>query len=225
MLVQRHGPMVQSVCRTLLGDAHDAEDAFQATFLVLARRGGAIREREALASWLYGVACRVAARSRAAAGRRRSLERQAAIQRAHSGRDVQEPTNSLPEFFEEVDRLPGRYRAPIVLCYLEGHSHEQAAETIGCPLRTLQTRLLRAKARLRTRLVRRGLAPAVGLLAMETLATECRHGQSGLALPLELIESTTREAIAFAAGRGTDCHHDGPALRRRFAGSGSAQLP
>ena len=96
------------------------------------------------------------------------------IHRFEESRLAVEPAESLPELFEEVDRLPERYRAPIVLCYLEGQSHEQAAGLLRCPLRTLQTRLLRAKARLRSRLIRRGLAPAIGTLVVDRLADQGR---------------------------------------------------
>ncbi|MFO0893242.1 MAG: sigma-70 family RNA polymerase sigma factor, partial [Isosphaeraceae bacterium] len=201
LVVRRHAAMVRRVCQMTLGEAADVDDAVQATFLVLARRAAAIRDREAVASWLYGVAFRTAARARVARAKRTSLERQVAIQRARVGAtsDVPESQSILPELLEEVERLPVRYRNPIVLCYLEGQSHQQAAETLGCPLRTLQTRLLRAKAKLRTRLVRRGLAPTAILLALEGLAEDAAAG--GLTSPVGLIENTTRAAIAFAASR------------------------
>src|SRR5882762_2370923 len=116
-LVERHGPMVHGVCRRLLRDAHDAEDAFQATFLVLVRRAGQLRQRELLANWLYGVAQRVALRARALVARRRQREGQAV-------EDVQAapvPERNLePLVQEEVGRLPARYRGPVVLCYLQG---------------------------------------------------------------------------------------------------------
>ena len=198
LLVRRHGPMVQGVCRAMLHDHNDVDDAFQASFLVLARRAGAIRERDAVASWLYGVACRVAARARADASRRRSLERHAALKRHESTPAQTELIVATPELFEEVQRLPERYRAPIVLCYLEGQTHEQASGTLCCPVRTLQTRLLRAKARLRSRLIRRGLAPSAGLIAAERLATD-----ADASLPPAVVESTTRAASEFAASRGT----------------------
>jgi RNA polymerase sigma factor (sigma-70 family) len=201
VLVRRHGPMVQNVCRKLLRDSQSAEDAFQATFLVLARRAGSIRERDAVASWLFGVASRVAARARADAGRRRSLERRAAEQRLERTELALDPMDLSAELFEEVHRLPDRYRAPVVLCYLEGLSHEQAAGTLRCPVRTLQTRLLRAKARLRTRLIKRGLAPAVGMLAVERLASEA-GAVTAASLPFAMIDPTTHAATGFAMSRG-----------------------
>jgi RNA polymerase sigma factor (sigma-70 family) len=200
VLVRRHGPMVQSVCRKLLRDSHGAEDAFQATFLVLARRASSIRERDAVASWLFGVASRVAARARADAERVRALERRVAEQRLESTQPSTDSTDLSAELFAEVHRLPERYQAPIILCYLEGHTHEQAAATLRCPVRSLQTRLLRAKARLRTRLIKRGLAPAIGMLAAEHLRSKS-GAAAAASLPFALIESTTRAATGFALAR------------------------
>ena len=194
-LMDRHGPMVRSVCRSMLRDAHEADDAFQATFLVLARRASAIRRRDAVASWLYGVACRVATRARTDAARRRLLESYLADRASYEASMAQRPGEPLPEVLEEVERLPERYRAPIVLCYLEGQSHEQAAQMLGCPLRTLQTRLQRGKARLRDRLVSRGLAPAAGLLAMGIESAEAAPAGS---VPTVLSESTARASVQFA---------------------------
>ena len=157
-IVHRHGPMVRDVCRRVLGDPHDAEDAAQATFLVLARRAGTVRASGSLASWLYGVARRVSARVRADTARRRSIEARAVAMEGILPADP-EP---WAELYEEVDRLPAHYRAPIVLFHLEGLTCEQAAAQLRCPVRTVQTRLTRGRARLRERLARRGLgAPAL----------------------------------------------------------------
>ncbi len=198
-LVERHGPMVRAVCRSMLGDRDEADDAFQATFLVLARRAGSIRRRDAVGSWLYGVACRVSARARSDAGRRRMLERflveRARIESTSSDR----PSEPIPELLEEVERLPERYRAPLVLCYLEGRSHEQAARILGCPMRTVATRLQRGKAKLRTRLVRRGLAPAVGLVAMGVESASAAPAVLAGSVPSALCESTARASVQFAA--------------------------
>ena len=199
VLVDRHGPMVRSLCRSLLGDLHEADDAFQATFLVLARRAGSIRDKEAVASWLYGIAYRVCMRIRTEATRRRSLSQHLAERARHDDTTgTAQPAEHIPELFEEVARLPDRYRAPIVLCYLEGQTHEQAARALRCPLRTLQTRLLRAKAKLRARLERRGLAPTVGLLAAG-IATAESSAAVAPALPAALAESTAHAAAQFAA--------------------------
>ncbi len=200
-LVDRHGPMVRTVCRSMLGDPHEADDAFQATFLVLARRAGSIRKGDAVASWLYGVARRVAVRARGEAARRRLLERYL-VQRARSELSrAGSPAEPMPELLEEVERLPERYRAPIVLCYLEGQSHEQAALVLGCAIRTVQTRLQRGRAKLRTRLVRRGLAPATVLAALGVESAEAAAPALTGSIPAALSESTARASVQFAAAR------------------------
>src|SRR5271156_4390998 len=133
-LVERHGPMVLRVCRQILGDADEAEDAFQATFLVLAERAGSVRKRESVASWLYGIAQRVARRSRAVSARRREHERRRGVMVGQDKLSVTDPHPSehWPELHEEVDRLPQHYREAIVLCYLEGLTTEVAARRLGC---------------------------------------------------------------------------------------------
>jgi len=192
-LVVRHGPMVLDVCRNVLRDPHDAQDAFQATFLVLASRAGSIRRRDALASWLLGVARRVAARSRADLARRRAYEGRAAEMRAPHEADRRE---SWPELHEEIGRLPERYRGPVVLCYLEGLSTEAAALRLGCPKGTVLSRLARARDKLRLGLTRRGVAlPAAALTAvLSSRSASARISPS-------LCDITTRAAIHFAAGQ------------------------
>lgn len=161
-LVGRHGPMVLQVCRGVLRDKHAAEDAFQATFLVLARRAGSIRERDSVASWLHGVALRVARHARADEARRRRLERAAAGRPA--ARVEVEPGDDLgARLLEEIGRLPERDRAAVVLCDLEGQTSEDAARALGWPVGTLKNRLSRARRRLRDRLTRLGLAPGAPL--------------------------------------------------------------
>ena len=161
-LVERHGPMVLGVCRDVLHDFHDAEDAAQATFLVLARNAGSIRWAESVGSWLFGVALRVAARSKADVARRRAIERRAGeMSSRHAGNG---PVDLVADLLHELGTLPERYRAPIVLCHLEGFSNEQAAGQLGLPVRTVQRRLSQGRERLRARLVRRGADPAVGVL-------------------------------------------------------------
>ncbi len=220
-LVNRHGPMVRSVCRSMLRDPHEADDAFQATFLVLARRAGAIRRRDAVGSWLYGiVACRVAAWPvRRLCARRRLLVRYLAEQASHEPPTVR-PPNEIPET-PEVPRkrwvaraLVPRYR----LGYLEGQSHEQAARVLGCPMRTVETRLQRGKARLRDHLIQRGLVPAAGWpwasnssrLQAPSWRGWCRQA---------LFETTTRPG---AVRRDT---HRGSRLVRLGAGPGRAPRP
>ena len=157
-LVERHGPMVLRACRSILRDPHRAQDAFQATFLLLARRAGSLWVRDSLAPWLHSVACRVSSGSRAAEGRRRAMERRAA---GRASRSAAEPTRDdlAPALHEEVERLPDRLKAPVVLCYLEGLTHDRAAEHLGCPVGTVRSRLARGRERLRRALVRRGFAP------------------------------------------------------------------
>ena len=189
-LVQRHGPMVSRVCRSALGDVHDAEDASQAVFLVLARRAGSVRRYESAASWLYGVARRIAARARRDAARRRKHERRRAEMAMQS---VEETSSGVTweELYQEIDKLPEVYRAAVVLCHLEGLSHEQSASRLGCPLRTLQSRLLRARARLRERLTRPGVSlPAVVPPLVKPVSP-----------PNAWIDATSRAARAFATGR------------------------
>ena len=139
-LVGRHGPMVLRVCRSILRDEDDARDAFQATFLVLVRRADAVRRRESAGSWLHGVALRVAAHARAGLARRRRHERcagelAAKADRSGAGRVSPELAAVL---HEELGRLPERYRAALVLCYLEGHTCESAARRLGWPVGTVQ---------------------------------------------------------------------------------------
>jgi RNA polymerase sigma factor (sigma-70 family) len=128
-LVERHGPMVLRACRSTLRDPHDAQDAFQATFLLLARRAGSLWVRDSLGPWLHSVACRVSAGARTAEARRRAFEQRAA--RRPALRPGEEARDDLgPALHEEVERLPERLRAPVVLCYLEGLTHEQAARHV-----------------------------------------------------------------------------------------------
>ncbi len=126
-LVNRHGPMVLRVCRGVLGDDHDAEDAFQAVFLVLARRGLLIRRRESLASWLFGVAHRVAARARRSLARRRRHEARAALDGSAVSEPIRDDEPDLFALHQEIDRLPERLRTPVVLCYFQGLTCAAAA--------------------------------------------------------------------------------------------------
>src|SRR5262249_31616689 len=145
---------------------HDAEDAFQATFLILVRKAGSLGRPELLGNWLYGVAYRTAARARAEATRRRFRE----VPLIDRDLPAKESTpdgvwrDLRPVLDEEINRLPDKYRAPFVLCYLEGKTNEEAARQLGCPLGTVLSRLARARERLRLRLTSRGLTLSVGLL-------------------------------------------------------------
>jgi RNA polymerase sigma factor (sigma-70 family) len=149
--------MVLGLCRRILGNRHDAEDAFQATFLVLVDRAGSVRKKASLSHWLYGVACRTALQARTELARRRVHERKAATMGICEavpevlGREL----HSVLE--DEVSRLPEKYRAPVALCYLEGMTYEEASRQLRCPKGTVAIRLTRARERLRANLIRRGV--------------------------------------------------------------------
>jgi RNA polymerase sigma factor (sigma-70 family) len=165
-LVERHGPMVMHVCRQALDNPDDAQDAFQATFLVLLRRARSIRKHGSLASWLFGVALRVARRARYAALVRRFHERQGAdLAAAARPRDGEDPSECLAALHEEIARLPRPFREPVILCHLEGLPTASAAERLGCAHGTILSRLARARERLRLRLAGRGLTVPAGLFA------------------------------------------------------------
>ena len=136
------------VCRRILSDSHEAEDAFQATFLVLVRRACSIRADDSLGRWLYGVATRVATRARANVRRRETRERSGLSSVDVPSRDTSTNTTGFADIqtilAEELDRLPARFKAPIVLCDLEGRTHEEAAHVLGCPVGTVKSRLSRA---------------------------------------------------------------------------------
>src|SRR5688500_5567942 len=151
--------MVLRVCRGILRDGHDAEDAFQATFLILARKARSLWVRDSPGPWLHGVAYRVASTARSTVSRRRSKERQAA-ERMSAVVAERDWDDLGAVVHEELNRLPGRYRAAVVLCCLEGLTQQQAAQQLGWPLGTVQSRLARGRERLRLRLTRRGLAPS-----------------------------------------------------------------
>jgi RNA polymerase sigma factor (sigma-70 family) len=154
-LVRRHGPMVLAVCRRVLCSAHDADDAFQATFLVLVRKAGAIARPELLGNWLYGVAYRVAVKARANAARRSEHEKRAPVKAWVD--PVMEATarEERSVLDAELHHMPEQYRAPLVLCYLEGKTNAEAARMLGWPTGSISGRLARARELLRKRLVRR----------------------------------------------------------------------
>jgi RNA polymerase sigma factor (sigma-70 family) len=193
-LVHRHGPMVLGVCRGLLHDAHAAEDAFQATFLVLLRRAVALEKRPYLGNWLYGVAYRTALKARTATARRRARERKAAAMTPTQTGDQTRDRTVEPSMHEELGRLPEKYRAPLVACYLQGQTTEEAARQLGCPRGTVLSRLARGRDLLRTRLARRGVAPASGLaLALAASASA--------AVPPALAGATRQLGRALLAGQ------------------------
>ena len=163
-LVRRYGPLVFGVCRRVLRNGHAAEDVFQATFLILIRKVSSLTHREGLGSWLYTVAYRLALRARAHEARRRQCEAQAARNRPDTERLPTTTADVVVVLEEELQRLPARHRAPLVLCYLEGKTNAQAAQILGCPPGSMSARLDRARQRLRACLARRGfVAPAAGI--------------------------------------------------------------
>ena len=158
-LVERHGPFVLRVCRSVLRDEHAAEDAFQATFLALARKAGSLWAQDSLAPWLHQAAYRAAVHDRSSNIRRRSHEHAAAALRPESVAPPRRANDDLEKIIhEEIDRLPGRFRVAVVLCDVEGRTHEQAARHLGCAIGTVKSRLARGRKRLRGRLLRRGVA-------------------------------------------------------------------
>jgi RNA polymerase sigma factor (sigma-70 family) len=194
-IVERHGPMVLRTCRGILRDGHDAQDASQATFLILVRSGGTLWVRDSLGPWLHRVACRVAARAKHAADRRRAAERRAAESAACTPGEVDRADIEGP-LHEEIDRLPERYRIPIVLCILEGRTYEEAARHLGCPVGTVKSRLARGREQLRGRLSRRGLAPPAGVVGAALL---CEAASA--ALPGTALEPVARVALRIVADR------------------------
>ncbi len=194
-LVQRHGPMVFRVCRGVLRDEHAAEDAFQATFLVLARKARSLWVKDSLASWLHGVAHRVASGARSDAARRRRHEQQLAEVRGPACKIL--PNQPLSDAWailsEEIARLPVTYRSPLVLCYLEGMTYQAAAASLGVTEGAVRGRLARARERLRKSLARRGVeVPAIIAAARPTIPA--------VVVPHELVQATARAAINLSVG-------------------------
>jgi RNA polymerase sigma factor (sigma-70 family) len=193
LLIWRHGPTVLGVCQRLLRRSQDIEDAFQATFLVFLRKAGTIGKRDAVASWLYKVAYRMALRARMRSARQELLD----------GRDVLIPAPGTPDAVawrdvrhvldDEVSRLPARYRAVFVLCCLQGKTNGEAARELGVPTGTVLSQLSRARARLRARLTRRGVTLTAGALAADWA------GEASAGVSLPLASSTLRAALAGTA--------------------------
>ncbi len=198
-IVHRYGPMVWAVCRRAVRDEQAAEDAFQATFLVLAIKAGSIRKHESLGPWLHGVAARISRRARVRACRRvrESLD---ALSLATIPVEVKEPEADAAELRavldEEIERLPAAYRRAVVLCYLEGKTQEAAALELGWTKGTVSGRLARAKDLLRARLSRRGFAPSVGLIGVFVAGEEARS-----AVPVALTRDAVRAGLNAVLGR------------------------
>ncbi len=190
-LVRRHGPMVRGVCRRVLRNREDADDAFQAAFLVLIRKASTLATREVLGDWLHGVAYRTALKARSSAARRRMKERQAL---RHEAFVDEERSEWLPLLDEEIGRLPWKYRLPVVLCDLEGRTRKEAAQHLGWPEGTVSGRLSRARALLARRLTRRGVT-----LSAATLAAGMA-GEASARLPFSVVRSIAKAAMQCAAG-------------------------
>lgn len=194
-IVARHGPMVLGVCRHVLNQHQDAEDAFQATFLVLARKAASIRDRRVLSRWLYEVAYRIAMRARTNGVRRRAHERQGGEMAATATHDNHGWDELRPVLHDEVNRLPEKYRVPVILCYLEGKSNEEAAQLLQWPVGTVKGRLSRARDLLRSRLTRRGLALSAALLV-----TALANGTViADVVPARLVNTTVSNALVLAS--------------------------
>jgi RNA polymerase sigma factor (sigma-70 family) len=200
-LVTRHGPMVLGVCRQLLGDRHHAEDAFQAVFLVLARKARSIRDPDRLANWLYGVALRTARKAKGRLARRRKHEAEGSVRSPEIVSDVPADQQALKReqaqaLHDEIGRLPVAFRLPVVLCYFQGLSIEEAARQLHCPHGTVRSRLVRARDKLRHGLSCRDVA-----LPSATLAAALAPRSAPASVSSPLCDSTARAAIHFASGQ------------------------
>jgi RNA polymerase sigma factor (sigma-70 family) len=193
-LVQRHGPLVLGVCRRVLRHEQDAEDAFQATFLVLARKAGSIGQPERLGNWLFGVAWRTARKARAQAARRRARQQPVTDLPASPGGREADEEELRQALDDEVQHLPDKFRAPLVLCCWQGLTREEAAARLGWSPGAVKGMLERGRELLRSRLARRGVTPSAGALAAVS---------SGGGLSAALSDATSRAAPLFAAGKAT----------------------
>ena len=192
MIVRRYGSLVLGVCRRVLHNAHAAEDAFQATFLVLVRKAPSLDRGKPLGSWLYTVAYRLALTARANEFRRRRCEGTAARSRPTASGAAPCPSDLLVALEEELNRLPPKHRAALVLCYLDGKTNDQAAAILGCPRGSMAARLARAKERLRQCLARRGF-----VVPSASIATALAPAATRAAVPLPLVNNTVRAALWF----------------------------
>ncbi len=195
-LVRRHGPMVWGVCRRILHNHHDAEDAFQATFLVLVRKAASVKPRQMVGNWLYGVAHQTASKARATRAKRHTRERQVVDmpESAVKARDLW--NDLLPVLDQELSRLPDKYRVAVVLCDLEGKTRKEAARQLGCPEGTIAGRLTRARIMLAKRLTGRGVALSGG-----ALAAVLSQQAASAAVPASVTISTIKAASLLAAGK------------------------
>jgi RNA polymerase sigma factor (sigma-70 family) len=195
-IVRRHGGMVMGVCRRILHSHHDAEDAFQAAFLILARKAASIASRGSLASWLYGVAYKTARKAKTSIAHRRVREQEGAEMPKPETIPPVERLDLQAFLDQELNRLPEKYRALIVLCDLEGKTRKEAAAQLGCPEGTVASRLARARAQLAKRLTQRGVALSAAVLAGQESLNLASAG-----VPETMIVSTSKAAILYATGK------------------------
>jgi RNA polymerase sigma factor (sigma-70 family) len=195
-IVQRHASMVWGICRRALHNHHDAEDAFQATFIVLVRKAATVRPREMVGNWLYGVAHQTAIKAKATAARRRMRERQMAEMPEPEAPCQDLGSDLQPLLDQELSRLPDKYRLVIVLCVLEGRPLKEVAGQLGRPIGTVASRLARARTMLAKRLTRLGLVVSGGALAAglsQATASAC--------VPPAVVSSTMKAVTLVAAGQ------------------------
>jgi RNA polymerase sigma factor (sigma-70 family) len=194
-ILRRHGPLVWGVCHSILHHSHDAEDVFQATFLVLVRKARSIRKRGSLGSWLHGTAYRIAVRARVAARRRQACSLQESVMPISGSCDEADQELGLV-LHDELRRLPEKYRQPMLLCYLEGRTRSDAAECLGWTEGMVRGRLERARELLRRRLTRRGVA-----LSSTAILSVLSANTGVAAVPAALANATVRIGMALAAGQ------------------------
>src|ERR1051326_5706356 len=194
-LVRRYAPMVWGICRRRVASPHDAEDAFQATFLVLVRRAGVVRPSGLLASWLYGVALQTARKTQQLANKRRGREKQVMAMPEPKPKQVDDQAELQAVLDEEIGRLPDKYKTVVILCEFHGKTRAQVARELRLAEGTIGSRLARARALLAKRLTRRGIAlSATGLAAM--LAD-----QASASVPATMLSTTIRNVGLIAAGQ------------------------
>jgi RNA polymerase sigma factor (sigma-70 family) len=205
-LVERYGPMVLATCRAVVGDPHQAEDAFQATFLVLANRSQAVRRDGSVGAWLHGVALRVAACARSREARRRRHERRYAemttqTKQSEGDAGAQSFDDVGQVLHEEIGRLPAKYHSAVVLCYLQGLTHDQTADQLGWPVGTVRRRLAWARDRLRVRLTRRGAAPSLLPAGLLGSGPNWDPTSATGSVPVALAEVTVHGALVVSSGK------------------------
>src|SRR5262245_33125997 len=194
-LVRRHGSMVWGVCRRVLGNHHDAEDAFQATFLVLVRKASSVKPRDMVGNWLYGVAQQTALKARATSAKRKTREHQVSAMPEPTAAPSDRADNLAPILDQELSRLPDKYRAVLVLCELEGKAIKEAAKQLGVPDGTIAGRLARGRTMLAKRLARHHLA--ITSAAVPALLAQ----QAAAAVPPAVLAAAVKAALLVAAGK------------------------